>query len=448
MKLLQQSVLRGGETGEAAKGDTDDPSFATIRWKFGAVFPLMKVVQTVFGAFHHFELARQLLHRGHLQTIYSTWPWARLRREGLPRQYVGTFPWIHTPEMLLQRLGVHNTWLLDQTSYSNAIAFDWWTSRQLRNAPAPDVLVGISGSSLRAGRQVQAGGGRFICDRGSSHIRYQEGLVSGEYRRWGVDRPVTDPRDIAREEAIYEVADRITVPSTFAAQSFLEQGIPAGRLEVIPYGVLLENFQRSGDPPRDRLEVLFAGSVSLRKGVPYLLQAFAALRHPAKRLRLAGSVHPDMEPVLARLPLEGVEFLGPVDQTRLAGLMSTSHVMVLPSLEEGLALVQGQALACGCPVIASTNTGAGDLFTDGQEGFIVPIRDAAALAERLQQIGDDRDLQQRMSAAAIRRVQHLGGWNSYGEHWEDLLRRITGKAAIRGRSPAPSQPNVAPPPTN
>ena len=70
-----------------------------------------------------------------------------------------------------------------------------------------------------------------------------------------------------------------------------------------------------------------------------------------------------------------MEFLGVVGQERLAELMSTSHVMVLPSIEEGLALVQGQAMACGCPVIASTNTGAEDLFTDGVEGFVVPIRD-------------------------------------------------------------------------
>ena len=421
--------------------------FATISWNRGVIFSL-RVVQTVFGAFHHFELARQLLDRGHLQTIYSTWPWTRLQREGLPRQYVATFPWIHTPEMLLQRIGIHNSWLLDQTSYSNAVAFDWWTSRQLRHAPPADVLIGISGSSLGAGKQVQAGGGRFVCDRGSSHIRSQESLVSGEYRRWGVARPVTDPRDIAREEAIYEVADRITVPSTFAARSFLEEGLPAERLEVIPYGVRLENFTKTGEPPTDVFEVLFAGSVSLRKGVPYLLEAFAALRHPAKRLRMAGSLHPDIKTVLTRLPLEHVEFLGAVDQARLASLMSTSHVMVLPSLEEGLALVQGQALACGCPVLASTNTGSEDLFTDGEEGFIVPIRDAAALKERLQRLCDEPDLQQRMSAAAIRRVQHLGGWDSYGAHWEGLLRRITGEAVPATGAAASSRSAVAPPPTN
>jgi glycosyltransferase involved in cell wall biosynthesis len=384
----------------------------------------MRIVQTVFGVFHHFELARQLLQRGHLQKIYSTWPWARLKREGLPRELVGTFPWIHTSEMLMQRFGFSNAWVLDQTSYANALTFDAWTSGQLRHHKAPDALIGISGSSLETGRELQQRGGRLICDRGSSHQRYQEQLVLEEYQRWGATRSVTDIRDILREEKIYEIADAISVPSSFAARSFLESGLPPEKIHVIPYGVRLERFTRTGAPPSDRFEVLFAGSVGLRKGFPYLLEAFAALRHPAKLLRVAGNMHPDMKTVLDRLPLDHVEFLGSVPQERLAELMSTSHVMVLPSIEEGLALVQGQALACGCPVLCSTNTGGEDLFSDGVEGFIVPIRDVQALQQRLEQLADDPVLQARMSEAALQRVRKIGGWDEYGDRWEALLKSL------------------------
>jgi alpha-maltose-1-phosphate synthase len=388
----------------------------------------MRIVQTVFGVFHHFELARQLHQRGHLQRIYSSWPWARVKREGLPRDMIETFPWIHGPEMLMQRFGFHPVWLLDQTGYSNALAFDWWTSRRVAGGEAPDALIGISGSSLKTGQEVQARGGRFICDRGSSHQRYQERIVADEYRRWGIERPVSDIRDIVREEEIYAVADAITVPSSFAARSFVEEGLPAEKIRVIPYGVRLEKFVRCGEPPAGRFEVLFAGSVGLRKGVPYLLEAFAKVRHPAKRLRMAGALNPDLKSVLGRLPQENVELLGAVSQERLAELMSTSHVMVLPSIEEGLALVQGQALACGCPVLASTNTGGEDLFSDGVEGFIVPVRDVEALRERMQRLADDSGLQQRMSEAALARVRSIGGWNEYGDRWELLLQELMGKS--------------------
>ncbi|HEY6377406.1 MAG TPA: glycosyltransferase family 4 protein [Edaphobacter sp.] len=384
----------------------------------------MQIVQAVFGVFHHFELARELDRRGHLSKIYSTFPWTRLKREGLSRNLVETFPWIHTPEMLLLRAGIHNKILLDHLSYLNALGFDEWTLRKLSREQAPDAFIAISGAGLKTGREVQRRGGRFICDRGSSHPRYQEQIIRDEYQRWGVSRPITDIRDILREEKIFDIADAITVPSSFAARSFVESGIPPEKIHRIPYGVLLESFFRTGEPPTDRFEVLFAGSVCLRKGFPYLLQAFAQLQHPAKRLRVAGALHPDIKMVLNRLPLEQVEFLGPVSQPHLATLMSTSHVMVLPSIEEGLALVQGQALACGCPVLCSTNTGGEDLFSDGVEGFIVPVRDPMALADRMQQLADDPALQSRMSEAALRRVRSIGGWSDYGDQWEALLKTM------------------------
>ena len=388
----------------------------------------MQIVQTVFGVFHHFELARELEHRGHLRRVYSTWPWARLRREGLSRDKVETFPWLHVPEYFASRAPIDLTWLRDPLGYANAIAFDRWTesqlTRSLRREGKIDALIGISGSSLRAGALIQRDGGIFICDRGSTHQRYQEQLLAHEFRRWGVDTPPSDPRDTRREEAIYAACDAITVPSTMAARSFVEMGVPRGKVHVIPYGVRLESFQPAGEPLAGSFDVLFAGAVGLRKGVPYLLEAFARLRHPRKRLRIVGSVQQDIRSVLSKLPMENVEMLGSVPQSELAALMSRSHALALPSIEEGLALVQAQAMACGCPVVCSTNTGGEDLFTDGVEGFIIPIRDPIALANRLQRLADEPDLQRSMREAALQRVHSIGGWKEYGNRWEKLLHTL------------------------
>lgn len=380
----------------------------------------MRIVQTVFGVFHHFDLARELYRRGHLERIYSSWPWKRIQREGIPHDKVKTFPWIHTPEFVLKRAKLLPRPIEDLTGYLNALTLDEYTTRTL---PDCDALIGISGSSLKAGRLLQQRGGIFFCDRGSSHQRYQEQIVSDEYRRWGVDTPVSDPRDTAREEEIYAMADGITVPSSFAARSFVEMGLAAEKIHTIPYGVRLERFKPTGEPPTDRLELLFVGNVGLRKGVPYLLEAFARLKHPNKRLRLVGAMSREMPPVLERLPKDNVEILGILPQQQVAEMMSQSHLLILPSVEEGLALVQGQALACGCPVLATTNTGGEDLFQDGVEGFIVPIRDVDALLHRMEQIADDPALQQRMRAAGLERVKHLGGWETYGDRWETLLQK-------------------------
>lgn len=383
----------------------------------------MRIVQAVFGVFHHFELARELDRRGHLERVYSTWPWARLKREGLSRSKVETFPWLHMPEYLLHRSGIDWPWATDYLGYANALAFDRWTDRRITDC---DALIAISGAGLLTGRRVQERGGVFICDRGSTHQRFQEQIVAEEYRIWQVDRAVSDACDTVREEKIYEQADAITVPSNAAARSFCAMGVPAEKVHVIPYGVRLEDFYPTAEPEPDRFDVLFAGAAGLRKGVPYLLQAFARVRHPHKRLRIAGAILPDLKAVLGRLPQEHVEFLGVVPQPRLRDLMSASQALVLPSIEEGLALVQAQAMACGCPVICSTNTGGEDLFTDGVEGFIVPVRDPAALAARMQQLADP-EVQQTMGAAALRRVRSLGGWSDYGDRWERLLLRLVAR---------------------
>lgn len=383
----------------------------------------MRVVQAVFGVFHHFELARELERRGHLERIFSTWPWRRLEREGLPHSRVETFPWLHVPEILLGRSPLSFRRSRDLLGYANAIAFDRWVAGRL---PPCDVLIAISGAGLLTGTRLQRAGGVFICDRGSTHQRFQDQIVAEEYRRWGVALPATDDRDTRREEAIYAQADAITVPSQAAARSFVQMGVLPEKLHVIPYGVRLERFYPVGEPSAESFDLLFAGSAGLRKGLPYLLQAFAELQHPAKRLRIAGAVHDDVLAVLKTLPQENVEWLGSVPQEKLRELMSLSHLLVLPSLEEGLALVQAQALACGCPVLCTTNTGGEDLFSDGVQGFVVPIRDAEALRWRMQQLADDPELARAMRQAALGRVQQLGGWSSYGAAWERLLLQLTG----------------------
>jgi glycosyltransferase involved in cell wall biosynthesis len=382
----------------------------------------MKITQAVFGVFHHFDLARELEARGHLQAIYSTFPWARLKREGIPREKVKTFPWLHTPEFMLDRAGLLPLWAKDEIGYKNALWFDEYTLGKVDDC---DAFIALAGAGLKTGRRLQARGGKFLCDRGSTHTRYQERVVSEEQRRWQVEVPVTDIRDTLREEEIYACCDAITVPSSFARRSFVELGLPAEKVHVIPYGVRLERFGPVATPPEDRFEVLFVGSVTTRKGFPYVLQAFERLRHPAKRLRVVGGVPDWMKPVIGRLPTEHVEFLGILPQAELPGVMSSSHVMMLPSVEEGLALVQGQALACGCPVLATPNTGSEDLFSDEVEGFIVAERDVHAMAERLERLAGDRELQERMRQAALDRVKHLGGWSAYGDAWEMLLQKLT-----------------------
>ena len=383
----------------------------------------MRIVQSVCGVFWQFDLAREMESRGYLTRIYSTFPWPRLKREGVPRERIRSFPWIHTPQIAAGRYVRIPRQLGWEWSYLNFKMFDSWVARRIEDC---DALVSLSGTGLKSGRTVQQRGGRYVCDRGSSHMRYQNTIVNEEYARWGFQVQSCDPRMIEREEAEYAQADAIFVPSEFARRSFIEMGVPAAKVKTIPYGVRLERFRPTKERSKESFEVLFAGTVSLRKGIPYLLEAFRKLRHPHKRLRLAGPVEPAVATLLSRQILDGIEVLGRMPQLRLAEYMSRSHVLVLPSIEDGFGLVMAQAMACGAVVVSSENTGGPDLYADGIEGFVIPIRDSEALSRRLQQLADDPELRLRMSEASLHRVAQHGGWHDYGERCANHLRELTG----------------------
>ncbi len=357
--------------------------------------------------------------RGALTSIFSGYPWFKLKGDGLPRQKVRTFPYLHAPYM---RFAPRSTPVRQLWEWHDRVWFDRYVASHL---PPCDVFCGLSGSALHTSRAAKSQGAKYVCDRGSSHIRFHDRILREEYDRQGIPFSGIDPRLIRREEAEYEAADIVTVPSTFVLNTFIEAGIDRKKMRLAPYGVDLSRFYPCAQRSENAFRILFVGGVSVRKGISYLLNAFQQLQYERKYLTLVGSISPEVEDIIKSLRCDAtISVMGHVPQERLKEIMSVNHVMVLPSVEEGLACVQAQAMACGCPVIASQNTGAEDLFEDSKEGFIVPIRDAEAIADRLQVLADDPDLRLRMSEAALQRVKSIGGWEQYGQRMYQIFSEL------------------------
>jgi glycosyltransferase involved in cell wall biosynthesis len=381
-----------------------------------------RVVLTTHGRFHSFDLAEQLQRAGLLSAIYTPYPRFKLRNTGVDPGLIRSFSFVSALHRLVE--GRPAPLILKQMLQLYAgMAIDAYAKA---TRPPCDIVMALSGSGLTSGRDVQKRGGRHVCDRGSTHLRYQMRLLAEEYDRAGIRFEPVHRRMIAREEAEYAQADAITVPSRFAARSFAESGVDAAKLHVIPYGVDLSHFQRT--VPRDPgFRVLFVGQLGVRKGIGYLLTAFRRARLPGARLVFAGSPGGETRALLGADTLDDVEFTGALSRAEVADQMSRASVMVLPSIEEGLALVQAQALACGCPVIATVNSGAEDLFEHGREGFIVPIRDPDAMASALTLLYRDRDLLHAMSLAGRQRVERIGGWDDYGARIVALFENLLGE---------------------
>ncbi|MGZ8432437.1 MAG: glycosyltransferase, partial [Candidatus Deferrimicrobiaceae bacterium] len=235
-----------------------------------------------------------------------------------------------------------------------------------------DLFHGWSGSSLRSLRYCREEGIVSFMENPAPYFRYGEDLMSAEYDslgiRWKKD-PERFPRffgfgpDYLRGE--YEAARYLILESEFTRDTFLAQGYPAGKLVLLPRGVDTARFRPPDRPTPDRpFRVVFSGSIGVRKGARYLLDAWSKLKLRDAELVMLGSIHDDLRTVVERIASADptIRLMGFVkDSVRF---YQESSVFVLPSLSEGSAKVTYEAMACGLPVIVTPN--AGSVARDGE----------------------------------------------------------------------------------
>jgi glycosyltransferase involved in cell wall biosynthesis len=260
---------------------------------------------------------------------------------------------------------------------------------------------------------------------GSTHIQFQDRILREECELLGLPADAISPELVQRGILEYECADCISVISTFAQETFAQEGIPPAKVKKAILGVDTERFTPTGAPDDSYFDVLFVGALSSRKGITYLLQAFEMLPHARKRLTLVGDKSAQTEVLLATSPPgDNVRILGHVPQLALRDIMSRSHVLVLPSIEDGFGMVMSQAMACGCPVIATVNTGGRDIIRDRITGYIVPIRSPGRICEALIDIAGRKD-GESLRKLVRQETESMGGWAQYGaqmvSHYQDAI---------------------------
>ena len=367
----------------------------------------MKVSIGSLGRFHAFDLAQQLERLGYLERLYTGYPRFLVRE--LPPERLETYPWFYSPTMLLGRWGFHGV----QNNVNRFVikSFDRWMSSKQQFC---DVFHCLSSFGFGTFQVVKKRFGALtICDRGSSHIQYQDEILAEEHLRWGTPYVPIDQRIIDRELREYEECDLIFVPSSFAFQSFVEKGVPESKIKIIPYGVDLTMF-KPAQKEDEVFRVIYVGALSLQKGIQYLLEAICPTNAFGIELWLIGGCTREVRSFLKKYQGK-YRYFGIIPRKDLYKYFSQGSVFVIPSIQEGLALVQAQAMACGLPVIATANTGANDLFSEGIEGFVVPIRDPIAIREKVLFLYENLQIRNQMATAALNRVRSWGGWNLYGQ---------------------------------
>lgn len=365
-----------------------------------------------------FDLARQMIRLGQDTHLFTGYPMFKV--DGDLQPFAKTHSIWVLAEHLRRRFppAPKTTWWADR-----ALAdFGPWLARSIGSLEI-DILDAIAGTGLEAGRTLHRKGKLWICNRGSTHILRQKQLLEEEHARWQVRRPYFSAEGLDRCLTEYAEADAIVTPSTFAKRSFVEQGVPAAKVYRCPYGVDVSMFHP--EPKEDDVfRVLFVGNYSIQKGIGYFFEAVRPLvQSRTVEVWLVGSPNPDAREILHR-NADIFTDKGPHPRSKLSWFYSQASVLVQPSIQEGMSLVLAQAMACGLPVIGTTNTGADDLFTDSVEGFVVPVRDPIAIREKLQWLLDNPVQRKEMGEAALRRVNSLGGWDAYGERCLVMYREV------------------------
>ncbi|AFY90182.1 MAG: D-inositol-3-phosphate glycosyltransferase [Chroococcidiopsis cubana SAG 39.79] len=222
---------------------------------------------------------------------------------------------------------------------------------------------------------------------------------------------------IERKEREIQLADHVFVASSITQRSLLDVGVKPEKISVIPYGAPIDYFHPQ--TKTDKLfRALFVGRVGPRKGFHYLLQAWQELHLPDAEL-LAIGINEFPNNWLTQYQ-DIFRYIPSLPHAALNEYYSTASVFVFPSLVEGFGLVLLEAMACGIPVITTPNTAGPDILTDGVEGFIVPIRDVAALKEKLEWCYSHPEELAQMGKAARQKAEQL----TWGLYRQQLASRV------------------------
>ena len=222
-----------------------------------------------------------------------------------------------------------------------------------------------------------------------------------------------------------ELADTVVVPSMFVKNTLDMYPGEKKKIVVNPFGTPRNiSSPRELTNPDNPLRVLYVGSLGQRKGIAYL---FEAIEKAGKAVTLTVIGRKVGQSELLDKYCQKHRWISSLPHSEILAEMRQHDVFVFPSLFEGLALVQGEAISQGLPVITTPNSGGADILRDGIDGFIVPIRDPEAITARLIELYQDRQLLQQMSNSALERAMQLD-WKSYKARTVAIVREALATA--------------------
>ena len=384
------------------------------------------------------HLARTLLDAGRLAELCTCIDWrpgwlarhtlpgrlqAELQRRSYPeidRVRVASHPAKEYLRLLAGRAGWtaltrHETGMLSVDAIVRD--FDDWVARRLGHQPGARIVYAYEDAAEASFAAAGRLGWQRAYDLPIAYWETGHRLLAEEAARWPqweftLESTRNSAVKLERKTRELALADIVICPSQFVADSLPEAVRAAKRIVIAPFGSPGPQPAAERRPAVGRLRVLFAGSMTQRKGLADLFAAMRLLDRRDVELIVLGS--PVSAPAFYRREYPDFTYEVPRPHADVLHLMRTCDVFCLPSIVEGRALVIQEALSCGLPAIVTANTGADDAIAEGRNGFVVPVRSPAAIADRIAWLADHRAALPDMAAAARAAAAEIT-WENYGK---------------------------------
>lgn len=345
----------------------------------------------------------------------------RRRNDDLDQNMIRTFPLPELIYVLSARLKFTKKWSDYVIRWKNR-RFDKYVAKLVMTT-RPDAVICYDSCALNTFKACKETGSIAILDQSIGLLEYGIKILREEaelHPEFADTLSINVPEWLVAqcaEEAL--AADRVLVASEYVRNTLIENGVSQSRIVTIPYGVDVNRFYPTAKFDDGTFRIMFVGGISQRKGIKYLLEAFKQLNLPGAELVLVGG---NMGGGNGLKPYSGYfRHVPNAPYREVHTLFQSADIFVYPSLHEGSALAIYEALACGLPVITTTNSGS--VVRDGVDGFIVPIRDIEALKEKILLLYKNKDIRIQMSLQARKRAESFT-WLAYHQRLGSIVQNL------------------------
>ncbi len=400
-----------------------------------------KVILSHSGKQHSYHVARSLHELGLLERFYTSsyitqrWLqelilrrnnqyWSRRFESGLSGKYVEANWRFELREILYSKLFGQSSKTIHAV-YDRDMAFDRFMARRM-NQLSGSIFWGFQGSCHDSLIAAKAAGKKTICELSTAHAPAAIKILGEEKAllpEWAdsFDNLEFPDRYCERLCKEPELADFVIGASRFTLETLRQSGIGESRMRYLPLG-----FDASSVPYSPRsikktkpLRLLYAGRITQRKGIHYLLESMKELQREGVELHIIGHLQGKGDGLKAFDNLYTRH--SPVSQSELFKRYSEYDALVLPSVFEGFGLVIVEALAAGLPVITTPHTMGPELIVDDHNGYLVPVRDSRAITQAVLRLSQ-KSIEQREQMSRNARASALNySWNAYTQRLKHLM---------------------------